>query len=330
MKRRWLYFFLAAALLIAACLCARYILLRLDDTPSLPEQAERRYVVILPHDTLGQTEQLCQALYDTADQLGVYVQIITVSNFDEQSNEIYRAIYSGFDGMIIMPIGQPDADQTSQVFDDLEAAMPCVMLLDRLDRENVSFCLASDDAIGEIAVQELLDAGFEDGDSLHIFIGSRADSRANDRATEFTRALERRGLHVTDTLSIDVNIISSDERIKEYIRENHVRYVFCADALSTIAAAKCASTDRYSKPSIIGCGFDEEHLEYFQSGSLYSLISIDYARMGVSALQRLNFYCQTGTLPADYDLCLRVYDEPHPKGQSYLWSDVKRLQSVQP
>ena len=39
MKRRWLYFFLAAALLIAACLCARYILLRLDDTPSLPEQA---------------------------------------------------------------------------------------------------------------------------------------------------------------------------------------------------------------------------------------------------------------------------------------------------
>lgn len=330
MKRRWLYFFLAAALLIAACLCARYILLRLDDTPSLPKQAERRYVVILPHDTLGQTEQLCQALYDTADQLGVYVQIITVSNFDEQSKEIYRAIYSGFDGMIIMPIDATSEDQSAQVFDDLEAAMPCVKLLDKLDRESASFCLASDDAIGEIAVQELLDAGFEDGDSLHIFIGSRVDSRANNRAAELTRALECRGLHVTDTLSIDVNIISSDERIKEYIRENHVRYVFCADALSTIAAAKCASTDRYSKPSIIGCGFDEEHLEYFQSGSLSALISIDYARMGVSALQRLNFYCQTGTLPADYDLCLRVYDETHPKGQSYLWSDINRLQSVQP
>ena len=280
----------------------------------------KRYIAIIKQDTLHQDQWLKSGIEAAAKQRGVYVQVTTVSNFEEQDYEARRALYSGFDGMILMPI--ENSENSTQLLADIGASIPCLELLDDQDANNLPVTLSSSAAIGQIAALQLLSSQFTDKNNLHIFIGDGEDTFATKRAEVFEQILRQYGYSVDGILTIGVDIISSDEQIKEYIRDNHVDYIFCADELGTIAAAKCAYSVMYQRPYIIGCGNTIDHTEYFDTGEVQVLISIDYETMGEIALEYLDRYCSGIYLPSDYDLCITIYNGDNSDGLPLQWSDI--------
>lgn len=309
-------------------LIAGLLALLLWQKNTMPEEQQlpsRRYIAIVKQDTLQQSQVLKQGIEMAAEHCGVYVQVTAVSDFEEQRYEVQRALYSGFDGMLLTPIenGRESADMMAEI----NASIPCLELLDDQDPNNLPITFSSNAAMGQIAAQQLMDSGFTEDKNLHIFIGNSEDSFARSRAEAFEEALAQHGCTVDGTLTIGVNIISSDERIKEYIRDNQVDYIFCADDLSTIAAAKCAYSVMYPRPFIIGCGTEQDHMEYFTTKTIQVLLSIDYEKMGRLALEYLDRYCMDAYLPEDYDLCLTVYRASCTEGIPFRWSDVNHDQT---
>lgn len=276
--------------------------------PAAPKEKSsdpsKRYLFIVPTDTVTQNALLKQGVTAACDERSVYVRFLEVSSFSEQKEEVDKALYSGFDGIILCPMDNGsdglwllDTIRKNQmelvtVFNDICSDYPC---------------LSSAQDMGEQAAAALL-SQVEMPEDIYILNGNSQNIIYQNRAAAFTAYLEQYNVSVADTLSLNIDMVSSGDQVKKYISKNHIQYLFCTDAASTASAARCLDSFLLVPPMLIGCDYMETTESYFNPDFISSLFCTEYYDTGRCAVLLLDdLVTKKAVTEEEYQALLRSY-----------------------
>lgn len=282
--------------------------------PSVPKEESsaplKRYLFIVPTDAVTQNILLKEGIAAACEERNVYVRFLEISSFNEQKEEVDKALYSGFDGIILCPMDNGseglwllDTIQENQlelvtIFNDICSDYPC---------------LSSAQNMGEQAAAALL-SQVEMPEDIYILNGNSQNIIYQNRAAAFTAYLAQYNISVADTLSLNIDMVSSGDQVKKYISKNHIQYLFCTDAASTASAARCLDSFLLAPPMLIGCDYVETTESYFNPDFISSLFCTEYYDTGRCAVLLLDDLVSKKTATEEeYQALLRsYYDETAP------------------
>lgn len=271
----------------------------------------KRYLAIVPTDAVDHNDLLLQGIQDAALERNVYVKFLETASFDEQKYEVDKALYSGYDGIILCPMDNgPEAFRMMQAI--RENNLELVTLFNDISR--IYPCLASSQHMGEQAASILLSQS-RIPKNIYIMTGNSQNIIYRNRAASFASYLQKQGITVVNTLFSNIDIISSADQVKKYISKNNIEYLFCTDAASTAAAAKCLNSSFLKNPpKIYGCDYLHTTEECFDTGILSSLIYTDYYNTGYYSVFLLDDLASgiEDTCEEYQKLCVTLHDASNP------------------
>lgn len=302
--------YLLPALLLFGILLLSYICFRVMPSKEARNTPQKRYIVIVPTDAINQNQALQEGMEAAAQERNVYVKFLEVSYFSEQKTEVEKALYSGFDGIILCPMN--NGMRAWEMLDTIqESQMELVTLFNEITGDWP--CIASARYIGEQAAKTMLSLA-RTPENVYVLTGNSQNIIYQNRATAFTSYLRERDITVTDTLSLNIDIVSSADQVKKYISQNHIQYLFCTDAASSASAARCMDSQFLVPPVIIGCDYLQTTETYFNPEYITSLICTEYYDAGYEAVCLLDDLVSGAEIPDTLyrQSCITTYDASNP------------------
>lgn len=288
-------------------LCIYFRAMPLKEAESTPQ---KRYIVIVPTDAINQNLALQNGIQAAAAERNVYVKFLEVSYFSEQETEVEKALYSGFDGIILCPM--IDGMHAWEMLDTIqESQMELVTLFNEITGDWP--CIASARYIGEQAAETMLSLT-RTPENVYILTGNSQNIVYQKRAAAFSSYLQEQDITVADTLSLNIDIVSSADQVRKYISKNHIQYLFCTDAASSASAARCMDSQLLVPPVIIGCDYLQTTETYFNPEYITSLICTEYYDAGYEAVCLLDNLVSGAEIPdTPYrQSCVTTYDASNP------------------
>jgi len=275
-----------------------------------PSEPLKRYLVIVPTDAIEQNQFLQEGIAAAAGERNVYVKFLEAVSFQDQKTEVDKALYSGYDGIILCPMDN-GSEGHKMLHTIRENQIELVTILN--DISSAYPCLASAQYIGSQTAANLLSQN-QTPENIYVLTGNSQNIVYQNRAAAFVSYLEEAGISVTDTLSLNIDIISSADQVKKYISKNNIQYLFCTDAASTASAAKCLNSSLREPPALYGCDYLHTTETYFDTASISSLMCTDYYNTGFYSVLLLDDLVSgtEDTYETYQPSCIATYDASNP------------------